>query len=36
MEILTVPYIYVADTKSNKVLGKIGPFTRGCRPFTHR
>ena len=33
MEVLTVPYIYVADTATNKVLGKIGPFTRGIRPF---
>jgi DNA-binding beta-propeller fold protein YncE len=33
MEVLTVPYIYVADTATNKVLGKIGPFTKGIRPF---
>jgi DNA-binding beta-propeller fold protein YncE len=33
MEVLTVPYIYVADTASNKILGKIGPFTKGIRPF---
>jgi DNA-binding beta-propeller fold protein YncE len=33
MEVLTVPYVYVADAKSNRVLGKIGPFTKGIRPF---
>jgi hypothetical protein len=33
MEVLTVPYIYVADARSNQVLGKIGPFTKGIRPF---
>jgi len=33
MEVLTVPYIYVADTKTNQVLGKIGPFSKGIRPF---
>jgi DNA-binding beta-propeller fold protein YncE len=33
MEILTVSYLYVADTKSNRVLGKIGPFSKGVRPF---
>jgi DNA-binding beta-propeller fold protein YncE len=33
MEVLTVPYIYVAETRTNKVLGKIGPFAKGIRPF---
>jgi DNA-binding beta-propeller fold protein YncE len=33
MEVLTVPYVYVADTATNKVLGRIGPFTKGIRPF---
>jgi len=33
MEVLTVPYLYVADTKTNQVLGKIGPFSKGIRPF---
>jgi DNA-binding beta-propeller fold protein YncE len=33
LEVLTVPYIYVADTKTNRVLGKIGPFSKGIRPF---
>ena len=29
MEVLTVPYIYVADARTNAVLGKIGPFGKG-------
>jgi DNA-binding beta-propeller fold protein YncE len=33
LEVLTVPYIYVADANSVRVLGKIGPFTKGIRPF---
>src|SRR4030095_12418433 len=33
MEGATVPYIYVADTKTNHVLGQIGPFGKGIRPF---
>ena len=33
LEVLTVPYIYVADAKTNAVLGKIGPFSKGIRPF---
>lgn len=33
LEVLTVPYLYVADTKTNHVLGKIGPFSKGIRPF---
>ncbi len=33
MEVLTVPYIYVADARTYEVLGKIGPFTKGIRPF---
>jgi catechol 2,3-dioxygenase-like lactoylglutathione lyase family enzyme/DNA-binding beta-propeller fold protein YncE len=33
MEVLTVPYIYIADAKSNALLGKIGPFSKGIRPF---
>ncbi len=33
MEVLTVPYIYVADARTNAVLGKIGPFSKGIRPF---
>jgi DNA-binding beta-propeller fold protein YncE len=33
MEVLTVPYLYVADATTHAVLGKIGPFTKGLRPF---
>jgi DNA-binding beta-propeller fold protein YncE len=33
LEVLTVPYIRVVDTASNKVIGKIGPFSKGIRPF---
>ncbi len=33
MSILTVPWIYIADTKTNKVIGKVGPFSKGIRPF---
>lgn len=33
MSILTVPWIYIADTKTNQVIGKAGPFGKGIRPF---
>jgi len=33
LEVLTVPFLYVADAKTNRVLGKIGPFSKGIRPF---
>jgi DNA-binding beta-propeller fold protein YncE len=33
MEVLTVPYIFVADATKMNLLGKIGPFTSGLRPF---
>jgi len=33
MAVLTVPYIFIADTKTNQVIGKIGPFSKGIRPF---
>jgi DNA-binding beta-propeller fold protein YncE len=33
MEVLTVPYLYVADARTHRVLGKIGPFAKGLRPF---
>ena len=32
-EVLTMPWIYVADTKTNKVIEKVGPFSKGIRPF---
>ena len=33
LELLTVPYVLIADTATNKVIGKVGPFSRGVRPF---
>ncbi len=33
MEVLTVPYLYIADRATNKVIGKVGPFSSGLRPF---
>ncbi len=33
LEVLTVPFLYVADTATNRILGKIGPFSKGIRPF---
>jgi DNA-binding beta-propeller fold protein YncE len=33
MEVLTVPYVYIADTATNKIRGKVGPFSKGVRPF---
>jgi DNA-binding beta-propeller fold protein YncE len=32
-EVLTVPYVFIADTATNKVIGKVGPFSKGVRPF---
>jgi DNA-binding beta-propeller fold protein YncE len=33
MEVLTVPYVFIADTRTNQLLGKVGPFSKGVRPF---
>jgi len=33
LEVLTVPYLYVADTASNRIVGRVGPFSTGIRPF---
>lgn len=33
LQVLTVPYIFIADTKTNQVIGKIGPFSKGLRPI---
>ncbi len=33
LQVLTVPHIYVADARTNRVLGKVGPFAKGTRPF---
>lgn len=34
MQVLTVPYLFIADTKTNEIIGKAGPFSKGLRPFT--
>jgi DNA-binding beta-propeller fold protein YncE len=31
--VLTLPYVYIADTKTNQLIGKVGPFSKGVRPF---
>jgi len=33
LEVLTEPYVYIADVATNALLGKIGPFSKGIRPF---
>jgi DNA-binding beta-propeller fold protein YncE len=33
LEVLTVPYIRIVDTATNQVIGKVGPFSKGVRPF---
>ena len=33
LEVLTMPWVYVADTATNKIIGKVGPFSKGIRPF---
>lgn len=33
LEVLTVPNLYIVDTGTNRVIGKIGPFSKGVRPF---
>jgi DNA-binding beta-propeller fold protein YncE len=33
LEVLTVPYVFIVDTKTNKIIGKVGPFSSGVRPF---
>src|SRR5262249_10110772 len=34
MQVLTVPYLFIADTKTNEIIAKVGPFSKGLRPFT--
>jgi DNA-binding beta-propeller fold protein YncE len=34
MQVLTLPYVFIADARSNEIMGKIGPFSKGVRPFT--
>lgn len=33
LAVLTEPYVWVADTRTNTLLGRIGPFSKGIRPF---
>ena len=33
LEVLTVPYVQIADTSTNQIIGKVGPFAKGVRPF---
>ena len=33
LEVLTVPYVRIVDTSTNQVIGKVGPFAKGVRPF---
>ncbi|MBK7925967.1 MAG: hypothetical protein IPJ98_00315 [Bryobacterales bacterium] len=34
MQVLTMPYVFIAETKTNQIIGKVGPFSKGVRPFT--
>jgi hypothetical protein len=34
MEVLTLPWVFIASTESNRIIGKVGPFSKGVRPFT--
>jgi DNA-binding beta-propeller fold protein YncE len=33
LEVLTLPYVYIVDTATNSTIGKVGPFSKGVRPF---
>ena len=33
LEVLTDPYVYIADTRTNRIIGKVGPFSKGIRPL---
>jgi DNA-binding beta-propeller fold protein YncE len=33
LEVLTDRYVYIADTRTNRVIGKVGPFSKGIRPL---
>jgi len=33
LEALTMPYVFIADTATNQLIGKVGPFSKGVRPF---
>jgi DNA-binding beta-propeller fold protein YncE len=30
----TIPFVYIVDTETNQIIGRVGPFTKGVRPFT--
>ena len=32
-EVLTMPFVFMADTATNQITKKIGPFSKGVRPF---
>ena len=34
LQVLTLPHVYIADTATNEIIGKVGPFSKGVRPFT--
>jgi DNA-binding beta-propeller fold protein YncE len=34
MEVLTLPWVFIASTETNQIVGKVGPFSKGVRPFT--
>ena len=31
---MTIPYVFVVDTATHAIVSKIGPFSRGVRPFS--
>lgn len=33
LEVLTMPYVYILDTKTDQIIGKSGPFSKGTRPI---
>lgn len=33
MEVLTLPWVFIASTETNQIIGKVGPFSKGVRPF---
>jgi DNA-binding beta-propeller fold protein YncE len=33
LEVLTVPYVHIVDMATNKIIGNVGPFAKGVRPF---
>jgi DNA-binding beta-propeller fold protein YncE len=34
MEVLTLPHVFIASTATNQIIGRVGPFSKGVRPFT--